>query len=180
MNFIEIIMQNIMGYDALIWVVAIINLVLYIKIKSNTNEINKELHPKKNIPLSTMLEVYISQNSKGSIDKERIEIKKLDKLFEKEDKAKKFFSIFISITSIFPLMGIAGTVLALLMVQDFSSEIVVNNFSSALTSTLWGVVWGGICKICEGFIEPLLSQNNEELRIIRQILKKDKAGESLE
>lgn len=138
------------------------------------------MHPKKNIPLITMLEQHVSGLSDEVNSEQEIDIKRLDDLFEKESKVKRNYSMFISLTSIFPLMGIAGTVLALLTVHDFTAELIKNNFLSALTSTFWGVVWGGVCKVFEGFIEPLISKNTSELEIIRQILKKKKVGESFE
>ena len=180
MKVLILILNNIIGYDGLIFIVGAINLKIYYKIKSTNSKSNEMLYTKNNIPLIYMLELHLD-NIKNKIDmKNNIDFKKLEELFENERVVNKNYSIFISITSIFPLMGIAGTVLALLTVSEFTSELISQNFLSALTSTFWGVVWGGVFKVLEGFISPMVVKNSSDIDIIRNTLKNKKVGGSFE
>lgn len=167
MNIIGVLIKNISGYDTLIWIAGFINIIIFFNIRKITNKVHKALYPQKNMALTKMIELNIPKKS----DENNDIVNRLNSLFDEEKKGDRLYGIYISLTSIFPLMGIAGTVLALLMIKDFSSASLSTNFTFALTSTFWGVVWGGICKVLEGFIEPKIYRNNEDLRIIRDILK---------
>lgn len=65
------------------------------------------------------------------------------------------YTLFITLISIFPLLGMLGTVKALLeldMTQERTS--LQNNFFSALTSTAWGIIFAIGFKIANSFVQP--------------------------
>lgn len=65
------------------------------------------------------------------------------------------YTLFITLISIFPLLGMLGTVQALLkldMTQEGTS--LQNNFFSALTSTAWGIIFAIGFKIANSFVQP--------------------------
>ena len=65
------------------------------------------------------------------------------------------YTLFITLISIFPLLGMLGTVQALLkldMTQERTS--LQNNFFSALTSTAWGIIFAIGFKIANSFVQP--------------------------
>lgn len=67
------------------------------------------------------------------------------------------YTIFITLVSIFPLLGMFGTVKALLDL-DMSGEIsaLQNNFFSALTSTAWGLIFAVLFKIFNSVVQPFI------------------------
>ena len=108
----------------------------------------------------------------------------LDKLPDNLDWAMKIkkrltksHTIFTALITIFPLLGMLGTVLALINVGqiDFSaitdmSEI-KSNFFKALTSTAWGIVFAAGFKVANSFIQSDIDDN---LEVLSEIVKKHK------
>ena len=64
------------------------------------------------------------------------------------------YTIFIALISIFPLLGMLGTVLALLNL-DISGDtsLMKNNFFQALDTTMWGIVYAAIFKFLNSFAQ---------------------------
>jgi len=164
---VKILIQNLAGYDAIIFIAAIINLILFIKIAKDLNIIDGHFKQTKflqNELLVYRLNIKSKDNSKeklrGVLDEFTIIKQRLDQV-----------SVFyISLTSIFPLLGILGTVVALLNLTDFSKEIVSINFSLALTSTFWGILFGAISKFGEGFFTAKLDLYDKLYHEVRSSL----------
>lgn len=101
--------------------------------------------------------------------------KRFKKINIKTVSIKKWHNIFITLISFFPLLGMLGTVTALLKLDlTEAGGDVKNNFFDALTSTAWGIVFSLIFKGMNAFIETeiedsvdkaekLLSDNEEAL-----------------
>lgn len=82
--------------------------------------------------------------------------------------------LFITIISIFPLLGLFGTVKALLSIDfsnDFSNDLAnaQANFFDALTSTAWGIIFAIIFKVVNSVIAPFMERlfDTEEKRLTR-------------
>ena len=79
------------------------------------------------------------------------------------------YTLFVTIISIFPLLGMFGTVAALLSL-DMSGDLseIRNNFFFALTSTAWGIIFsiGGkiINALCQPFIENQIARAKKILK----------------
>ena len=72
--------------------------------------------------------------------------------------AAKAYTIFLTIISIFPLLGMLGTVFGLLGL-DLACGDIKNNFFIALTSTAWGIIFSVFYKILDAvFLEDIESQ----------------------
>lgn len=66
-----------------------------------------------------------------------------------------FYTLFITMISIFPLLGMFGTVAALLNLDFQSAEaisIARDSFFDALTSTAWGIIFAVMFKLANAFI----------------------------
>lgn len=150
---IQILIQNLLGYDIIIFFAAFINLLLFIKIKNGLGQI--EIHFKQTTFLQN--ELLMNRLKTKQYDSS---IRKLhgvlDQFTDIKHKLDHTSGFYISLTSIFPLLGILGTVIALLSLTDFSNDIVSVNFSLALTSTFWGILFGAISKFGEGFFASKL------------------------
>ena len=64
------------------------------------------------------------------------------------------YNIFITMISIFPLLGMLGTVFGLLGLDLANGDMdnIKNNFFIALTSTAWGIIFSVIYKILHAVI----------------------------
>lgn len=86
--------------------------------------------------------------------------KEIKKLNDHSEKASFWYTLFSNITAIFPLLGIFGTVWALMQmsgVDDLSS-----NFMSALKTTLWGLIFAIACKVLDAFVASKLDRALDE------------------
>lgn len=81
-------------------------------------------------------------------------------------KQDKFYGFFVNLVSIFPLLGMIGTVLALLSL-DLSADngSITTNFFGALTSTFWGAVFGTVFKIADSSVSTKIEMANEKYNI---------------
>lgn len=80
--------------------------------------------------------------------------RRFKKINAKTGSLKKWHNIFITLISFFPLLGMLGTVVALLKLDlTEANDSVKNNFFDALTSTAWGIVFSLGFKGANAFIE---------------------------
>ncbi len=93
----------------------------------------------------------------------RVNIHELQELREKE---VMYFHLFGTINSVFPLLGILGTIIGLLRMIGLESTIVMSNFTIALTSTFWGLVFAIVFKAIDGMIAPVFYQKSRKFTII--------------
>ena len=79
--------------------------------------------------------------------------------------SEAFYTVFANITSIFPLLGILGTVISLMpMVADMAD--MSRNFFAALTSTFWGLVFAIIFKLLDGFLVSRIEDNDKNVALL--------------
>ncbi len=116
----------------------------------------------------------------------KLDYKKMDSAREKYNKlSSKYFAV-IQLISIFPLLGLLGTIWGLIPGLQSASENMIeelsNNLSTALTSTLFGLIASIALKIFSVFptaitnmIEGNLEENDRKLDYVmgfRQIREK--------
>ena len=78
-----------------------------------------------------------------------------------------WYGSFVNLITIFPVLGMMGTVLALLKL-GYTGEFddnVTSNFLSALTSTFWGAVGGLIFKFEDCFLSPRIEHIDDRYHI---------------
>ena len=101
--------------------------------------------------VSFMIPVVLRQ----VIIKERKELNKDNKksIYGHAKAASKSYTIFLTIISIFPLLGMLGTVFGLLGLDLASGDMenIKNNFFIALTSTAWGIIFSVFFKVLDAF-----------------------------
>lgn len=66
----------------------------------------------------------------------------------------KYYTIFTTAITIFPLLGMLGTVFGLLGLDLSTGDMtnIKNNFFIALTSTAWGIIFSVFFKIVHAFV----------------------------
>lgn len=152
------LLKNLIGYDILIIILAIVNGVLIIpRLKSCSLTLRKKLQGTIYLPIELILE-SINSNRDKTID--------LHELQELREKEVFYYHLFDTINGIFPLMGILGTIIGLLRMVGMDSAIVMSNFTIALTSTFWGLVFSIAFKALDGMLAPNYYQNQENLQLI--------------
>jgi flagellar motor component MotA len=94
--------------------------------------------------------------------------KKLDfnALFAMRSDEIHYYSIFSAINSAFPLLGMLGTILALLGMVDLARQDVTLSFTVALTSTFWGLLCALGFKAVDAMLAPSVEQNQENLKML--------------
>ncbi|NLL70046.1 MAG: MotA/TolQ/ExbB proton channel family protein [Epulopiscium sp.] len=160
MNLLTIIAKNLLGYDALILVLAAFNLLyVFPKVSKISRQLEEVLNPTISIPIQELIKNIQDPGTKA------VDLHACQKWKEKE---AFYFNVFVGITTIFPLLGILGTIISLLSLVDFSSQVVMLNFTTALTSTFWGLIWAIVCKSLEGFIASRVAYNEESFSLLLQ------------
>lgn len=84
------------------------------------------------------------------------------------------YNMFITLITLFPLLGMFGTVAALLSL-DLTGEIeqIKGNFFNALTSTAWGIVFSVLFKIVNAIVENKIEQVYEKARELTENIADD-------
>ena len=88
------------------------------------------------------------------------------------DELSVAYNLFLTMISIFPLLGMFGTVMGLLNV-DFSvgtMDDVKTNFFTALTSTAWGIIFSVVFKVVNSFCANRIETQIEESKKLAEIL----------
>ena len=86
----------------------------------------------------------------------------------------KFYTLFVTMISIFPLLGILGTVIGLLGLDLASGDMdnIKNNFFIALTSTAWGIIFSVIFKVAHAWIADNVEEQIETAKKLTEEFEK--------
>ena len=125
---------------------AIINAAIFAATILQIRNVRKVLHPKSSLRFRTKVNSQITGE-----EAQRISTLKSILLF--------FYSSYANITAIFPLLGILGTVAALIKLSPNGSEDMMQNLMVALETTLLGAFFAVLYK----FFDSLLSGPIEEI-----------------
>ena len=168
----NIITKNIIGYDGIIFIFAAITVCIFKK----TAYENKKL-------MSYFDERTIrrKENDRKPETLQRPDKISEGKLMEIHFNQDKYYGWFVNMVSVFPLLGMIGTVLALLSL-DLSSnnDSITNNFFGALTSTFWGAVFGTGFKLADSALSTKIEMANEKYNIGIQRKNLDEPDETQE
>lgn len=155
---LRIILRNIMGYDLLIILLAVVNAaVVYPRTKQYSILLKNQLQPKIYVPVSLLID-RVKGRDEYKLD--------LNALIGMRADEIHYYSIFSSINSAFPMMGMLGTILSLLRMVEMSQQTVTLNFTVALTSTFWGLVFALAFKAVDATLYPMVEQNRENLKML--------------
>ena len=156
MRILRIILDNIWGFDTFIIFVAVINVVFFVVALNYALRLNKKLNIKVFIP-----------SHKDDPEKFEKEIRNINEaeIVELRKKSETWYSIFVNLTAIFPLLGILGTVISLLpMVSEMTD--MQTNFFEALTSTFWGLVFAILFKCIDSILSARLEENDKNVTLM--------------
>ena len=102
-------------------------------------------------------------------------VDRVDKIFDSYRKINSNYTLFITLISIFPLLGMLGTVIALLGLDMSTADAISNaknNFFGALTSTAWGIIFAVAFKIINArFFADVEDLIQRHLSLIKKLRK---------
>lgn len=144
MAVIDAIVSNFFGYDLIIIIIAFINGLFFVFTKSGLNRFNKALYYRPN-------DLALRKKNEEVLD--RVTDEDLKEIKKTRSSANRWYTLFGNMITIFPLLGLLGTVLALMNVASGSGfENIQYSFMVSLTSTFWGMIFAIIFKLCDSLI----------------------------
>lgn len=81
-------------------------------------------------------------------------------LGKSSDRASFFYTLFLNLTAVFPLLGILGTVISLMKLSG--TDDIAANFGMALRTTLWGLIFAIVFKLLDSLISAKLDRALDE------------------
>ena len=152
MSVLRIVFSNFTWVDALILLLAAANGVVCALARRQALRLYNTMHQSKYMPSWRGSHAHLA-DSVRAVDEEDI--------IAMRDRALTFYTVFVNITAIFPLLGIFGTVWSLIpMVENLAD--MQQNFFAALTSTFWGLVFAIAFKLLDGFLLSAKMDDNEK------------------
>lgn len=128
-----------LGFSIFIIILGLINLAFALSIKSSAINISDKLK-------GDLFQDY--NNGKNKTDLILEAYKESEKGYRKVNFS---FRLFIAFSETFPLLGILGTLIALIQYRGQISNLKAN-FSAAILTTMLGIVFAVIFKLFEGYI----------------------------
>ena len=166
MSVFQVIAQNLLGYDLIIFVAAALNGVCYCFARKNANALYRRLHMYVFVPSRRRDPESVSRAIRDVDEEQVVAMRK---------RSESLYAIFVNVTAIFPLLGILGTVVSLLpMVSDLGA--MQTSFFAALTSTFWGLVFAILFKLLDGFLSARMEDNDKAVNLLlarRELLSEE-------
>lgn len=160
MELAKAIFGNILGIDGLIIIIAICNIfVIGFMVRRLSARAENTMRKVIYKPIDDIVE----QITNTKEPEKEIDLHRLKATIERQ---QAWYQLFISITSILPLMGILGTVVSLLGITALDNSILQMNFMTALSSTFWGIAGAIICRIIEGTLTPVVERNSDNFDLL--------------
>ena len=128
-------------------IVGVVNLGIFFLLKNKIKRLENIVYPKTDRRNEVQPNLHINDK----------EIKKLNDCSE---TASFWYTLFSNITAVFPLLGIFGTVWALMQMSDV--ENLSANFMSALKTTFWGLIFAIMYKLFDAFVTSKLDRALDE------------------
>ncbi len=159
MELVTIVLKNLLGFDLLIFILALFN-VGYVLPRMNRYALKLSQHMRPTVykPIESLLNALRENSGDKSYD--------LHQIRTLRDRQSFYYHLFISINSLFPLFGILGTVISLLRVSDLSNARIIFNFTTALTSTFWGLIFAIGFKAVDGFVGAKIEENEADFNLL--------------
>lgn len=155
---IQLILNNLWGYDLIILILALINgFFIYPNVKKASQNLNALLQPKTFVPI-TLLMARVKGEDAQPLNLNQLQSMRADEM--------RYYSLFDAVNHAFPMLGMLGTILSLLSMLTLAGEQVVLQFTSALTSTFWGLLFALIFKGFDALLRTAVEQNDEHLKLI--------------
>lgn len=159
-EFLGHIFKNLLGFDALIFLVFAGNMYMFFECRKRTNTIYGHFNARDKIR-------NLNDEQKEAVRNMTAERTAVslsgEELLNEREKMNETYAAFTTLTTIFPLLGMLGTVISLLNMTDLIGTEATGAFLGALTSTFWGIVAAIICKIMDTRISYKIEDNEKHM-----------------
>jgi len=149
--------------NIIIIIVAVINGIMFVGAFKSKQDVDKLLHPSSNR----------ARKITPNINMTNEEIENTQKKYQ---SMSSFYSGYANITAIFPLLGIIGTVAALMKEAD-DIEKLTDNFNVALSTTFLGIFFAIFFKVIDSFLSGSMEVIIEEINHVVQEYERKEAQE---
>lgn len=162
-SLLGVLGNNFLSFDFIIFLLGGLNVFVFVKTTVYSKLLYKTLNPYCWIPggdasLREVQEKFVQQREKSS-ETDIIQLRR---------KMNTYYVIYENLTAIFPLLGLLGTVVSLLPMVGELGEIVTGLFFSALTSTMWGIIFAIVFKALNGYLSSGIEDNEKNIEIYLQ------------
>ena len=162
-SLLGVLGNNFLSFDFIIFLLGGLNVFVFVKTTVYSKLLYKTLNPYCWIPggdasLREVQEKFAQQREKSS-ETDIIQLRR---------KMNTYYVIYENLTAIFPLLGLLGTVVSLLPMVGELGEIVTGLFFSALTSTMWGIIFAIVFKALNGYLSSGIEDNEKNIEIYLQ------------
>ena len=160
---LEILFKNFLSFDFIIFIMALVNAVILVQTFRLARKLYDALNPYCWIPggEASLREIQGKFSRRNRIDSES-DIVRLRRAMN------GFYVAFENITAIFPLLGLLGTVVSLIPLVNNMGDVPTGLFFSALTSTMWGIIFAIAYKFANAFIASRIEDNEKNMDIYLQ------------
>ena len=163
MQFVQILFQHFSLIDGLIIIVFFVNVVFfYLPSRDNANILYKHFNTTDCV--SSLQDEQRKAIQQKTIQKETLLTDK--DLLSKREEMNRYYFGFSIITTIFPLLGMFGTVISLIGMMGANQEMETTLFFGALTSTFWGILSAIVCKLMDTCISYKIEDNEKRIEYL--------------
>ena len=169
-DVLGIFLDNLIGFDAIIWVAAICNVFAFLNTRAKTNRVYYHFNAQDKL-------INLSEDVKKALqDTTKSEQKKLtvNELLEYREQMNRSYAFYANFTTMFPLLGMLGTVVSLIPMVNLIGSETTGAFFTALTSTFWGIVAALIFKFLDSFISYKIEDNEKHMEYLLNPGKREK------
>ncbi|MBQ4187478.1 MAG: MotA/TolQ/ExbB proton channel family protein [Firmicutes bacterium] len=156
MGILRIFAESFLKFDFLIFLAAGANLYVFLQVQKYTDLLYGHFNPiDRESRLPKLGQKKIHAHTAGDVTLKTAE------LLEARVKMNQAYGMFTNITAIFPLLGMLGTVWSLIPMVSMIGDIDIGRFFTALTSTVWGIVFAIIYKMVDARINYKIEDNEK-------------------
>lgn len=158
MDILELFVKNFLTFDWIIFAALAVNGVIYWRTLFSTNKVYghfNTLDQMANLSGESRRKLKAHTRGKKELSAED--------LLKYRTSMNKFYAVYTNLTSIFPLLGMLGTVCSLLPMVNTTGTGSAGSFFSALTSTLWGIVFAMLYKALDATLSYKIDDNEKHV-----------------
>lgn len=156
---IGIFLDNLIGFDGIILLAAVCNVFAYLNTRAKTNRVYYHFNAQDKL---VNLNEDVKQALKDTTKSERSKLT-VNELLEYREQMNRSYAFYSNFTTMFPLLGMLGTVLSLIPMVNLIGTETTGAFFAALTSTFWGIVAALIFKFLDSFISYKIEDNEKHM-----------------
>ncbi len=159
----SVIFHNFLTFDFIIFILALANVYVLVMTIRYSRRLYDALNPYCWIPggEASLKEITGKFTRRMRVDSET-------DIIRLRRSMNASYVVYENLTAIFPLLGLLGTVVSLIPLVDDMGEVATGMFFSALTSTMWGIIFAIVFKVANGYVASGIEDNEKNIDIYLQ------------